>query len=59
MYNISHICLKQNEYSLLSRGVDLEVADVCQRENIGLTPWCPLKGWVLKYNLHCESILMS
>ncbi|XP_070537859.1 1-deoxyxylulose-5-phosphate synthase YajO-like [Ptychodera flava] len=34
----------QAQYSLLCRGVELEVVDVCRNEGIALLPWSPLKG---------------
>lgn len=37
----------QNEYSLLSRGVEREVIPVCQRYGIGLVPYFPLASGVL------------
>jgi aryl-alcohol dehydrogenase-like predicted oxidoreductase len=34
----------QPEYSLLSRGIELELVPLCLEENIGLLPWSPLGG---------------
>ncbi|XP_070538977.1 1-deoxyxylulose-5-phosphate synthase YajO-like isoform X2 [Ptychodera flava] len=37
----------QQEYSLLCRTTEWEMAEVCRNEGIGLTPWGPLKaGWL-------------
>ncbi|XP_066272690.1 1-deoxyxylulose-5-phosphate synthase YajO-like [Branchiostoma lanceolatum] len=37
----------QAEYSLLCRGIELELTDVCRKEGIGIIPWSPLKGGLL------------
>ncbi|KAI8514855.1 hypothetical protein Bbelb_074460 [Branchiostoma belcheri] len=37
----------QAEYSLLCRGIEWELTDVCRREGIGIIPWSPLKGGLL------------
>jgi aryl-alcohol dehydrogenase-like predicted oxidoreductase len=34
----------QPQYSLLSRGIELELTSVCRENNIGVLPWSPLKG---------------
>ncbi|XP_035658708.1 1-deoxyxylulose-5-phosphate synthase YajO-like [Branchiostoma floridae] len=37
----------QAEYSLVCRGIEWELTDVCRREGIGIIPWSPLKGGLL------------
>ncbi|XP_078618069.1 1-deoxyxylulose-5-phosphate synthase YajO-like [Branchiostoma floridae x Branchiostoma japonicum] len=37
----------QAEYSLLCRGIEWELTDVCRREGIGIIPWSPLRGGLL------------
>lgn len=34
----------QPQYSLLVRGIEHEIVDVCQNEQIGILPWSPLAG---------------
>ncbi|XP_077988262.1 1-deoxyxylulose-5-phosphate synthase YajO-like [Glandiceps talaboti] len=34
----------QAEYSLMSRGIEYELLDVCRNEGVGVLPWSPLKG---------------
>ncbi|XP_006823633.1 1-deoxyxylulose-5-phosphate synthase YajO-like [Saccoglossus kowalevskii] len=34
----------QAQYSLLVRGLEYELVDVCKNEGIGILPWSPLKG---------------
>ncbi|KAJ3088520.1 hypothetical protein HK102_008558 [Quaeritorhiza haematococci] len=34
----------QQQYSLLERGLEYDVAGVCGHEGIGILPWSPLKG---------------
>ncbi|XP_077988253.1 1-deoxyxylulose-5-phosphate synthase YajO-like [Glandiceps talaboti] len=34
----------QAEYSLMTRGIEYELIDVCRNEGIGVLPWSPLKG---------------
>lgn len=34
----------QEQYSLLCRQTEWEVTEVCERENVALLPWSPLKG---------------
>jgi aryl-alcohol dehydrogenase-like predicted oxidoreductase len=34
----------QNEYSLLQRGVEADVLPICEREELGFTPFSPLAG---------------
>jgi aryl-alcohol dehydrogenase-like predicted oxidoreductase len=34
----------QNEYSLLQRGPELDVLQICEREGLGFTPFSPLAG---------------
>ncbi|PAA89521.1 hypothetical protein BOX15_Mlig027059g2, partial [Macrostomum lignano] len=40
------LCLQQ-QYSLLSRQVELELLPVCANEGVGLLAWSPLKGGLL------------
>jgi aryl-alcohol dehydrogenase-like predicted oxidoreductase len=37
----------QEQYSLLCRQTEWEVTEVCERENVALLPWSPLKGGML------------
>ncbi|KAI8501426.1 hypothetical protein Bbelb_206970 [Branchiostoma belcheri] len=37
----------QAEYSLLCRGIEWELTDVCRREGISIIPWSPLRGGLL------------
>lgn len=34
----------QQQYSLLNRELELDLAEVCMNEGIGVLPWSPLKG---------------
>ena len=34
----------QAQYSLLARGIELELTDVCAGEGVGVFAWSPLKG---------------
>lgn len=34
----------QQQYNLLCRSTEWEVAEVCRNEGIALLPWSPLKG---------------
>ena len=47
----------QNSYSLLDRRFDSELAEACDRYNIGLLPWSVLAGGLLsgKYNKHIKA----
>lgn len=38
------IATLQPQYSLLVRGIELELVPVCENENIGILPWSPLGG---------------
>jgi aryl-alcohol dehydrogenase-like predicted oxidoreductase len=45
----------QEQYSLLCRQIEWEVTDVCERENVALLPWSPLKGGWLSGKVSRES----
>jgi len=45
--NLETVVTLQTQYSLLSRGIELELTDVCKNEGIGILPWSPLKGGLL------------
>ncbi|CAH1254861.1 KCNAB1 [Branchiostoma lanceolatum] len=47
----------QAEYSLLHRGIEWELTDVCREEGIGIIPWSPLKGGLLtgKFERECDA----
>jgi len=45
--NLETVITLQTQYSLLSRGIELELTDVCKNEGIGILPWSPLKGGLL------------
>jgi len=45
--NLESVVTLQTQYSLLSRGIELELTDVCENEGIGILPWSPLKGGLL------------
>nr|XP_002734729.1 PREDICTED: norsolorinic acid reductase B-like [Saccoglossus kowalevskii] len=42
----------QAQYSLLCRGIELELVDVCKNEGLGIIPWSPLKGGWLSGKIH-------
>ncbi|HET6831320.1 MAG TPA: aldo/keto reductase [Solirubrobacterales bacterium] len=46
----------QNEYSLLERGVEAELAPLCERLGVGIIPYFPLASGLLtgKYGRHAE-----
>jgi aryl-alcohol dehydrogenase-like predicted oxidoreductase len=41
---LAPIVTLQPQYNLLQRGVELELADVCVNEHVGILPWSPLGG---------------
>ena len=46
-HGLPRVATIQNEYSLMYRVCDLDMAEVCLRENIGLLPYSPLAaGWL-------------
>jgi aryl-alcohol dehydrogenase-like predicted oxidoreductase len=46
-HKLPRVVSMQNEYSLMYRPCDLDMAEVCLRENIGLLPYSPLAaGWL-------------
>ena len=49
--NMGRYVVLQQQYSLLSREVEWEVAPVAKREKIAFVPWSPLKGGWLSGNL--------
>lgn len=52
--NFEKLSFIQNEYSLLHRIFELDLAEACHHENIKLLAWTPLAGGLLtgKYNKH-------
>ena len=52
VYNVDRYQTVQNNFSLINRRCENELAQVCRRENVGLLPYSPLGGGVLtgKYN---------
>lgn len=46
-HDLPRVASIQNEYSLMARLADLDLAEVCLRENVGLLPYSPLAaGWL-------------
>lgn len=46
-HNLPRVATIQNEYSLMYRMCDLDMAEVCLRENVSLLPYSPLAaGWL-------------
>jgi len=45
----------QEQYSLLCRETEWEITDVCERENVALLPWSPLKGGWLSGKVNRET----
>lgn len=46
-HGLPRVVSVQNEYSLMYRLCDLDMAEVCLRENVGLLPYSPLAaGWL-------------
>jgi len=45
--NLEPVVTLQAQYSLLSRGIELELTEVCKNEGVGILPWSPLKGGLL------------
>ncbi len=46
-YNLARFVSIQNEYSLLQRNYDLDLAELSHQENVGLLAWSPLASGIL------------
>ncbi|KAJ3141454.1 hypothetical protein HK101_003382 [Irineochytrium annulatum] len=46
-HNLEKFVTLQQQYSLLERNYELDLAEVCSLEGIGCLPWSPLKGGLL------------
>ncbi|MCF6343271.1 MAG: aldo/keto reductase [Devosiaceae bacterium] len=46
-HNLARFVSIQNEYSLLQRNYDLDLAELSHRENVGLLAWSPLASGIL------------
>ena len=52
MHGLNHFISAQNDYSLLSRGIEAELVGACEKFGVGLLPYFPLASGMLTGKYH-------